>query len=131
MHQPINLIHIGDTLLSDAHKDAFGFRPRGLYKDWWTHEELEGEYDSLWEISRAGELERMQEELECQKLFEGYIDLTIEVGAKDRATAFRWMTQGEGYADWHNQDIEHMLWKKGIGFDIMPMYIAEIRGALS
>ena len=38
-----NLIHISETDLSDFYKDAYGIRPRGVYKEYWTPEDLEAE----------------------------------------------------------------------------------------
>jgi len=134
MHQPINIIHLHDTLLSDHHKEAFGFRPRGLYKTWWTSEELNDEHDSLQRICEDKWDEENSLDLEAQQDFENHIQATIDIGAKDRTTALRWMLDSivrrEDCPHVFGQDIEHELWKRGIGFGIMEMYVTEVHQAL-
>jgi len=121
-----NLIHIFDTLLSDIHKDAFGFRPRGHYKDWWTQEELDAEYDRLDLICQANqEAEYIRNEHE-QVRFEELIQETINYGAGDRKTAMRWLIQGEGLNIDYKQDVDHFFWMQGIGWEKGDAYKAEI-----
>jgi len=121
-----NLIHIFDTLLSDFHKDAFGFRPRGHYKDWWTQEELDAEYDRLDLICQANqEAEYIRFEHE-QVRFEELIQETINYGAGDRKTAIRWLIQGEGLNIDYKQDVEYFFWMQGLGFEYADAYKSEI-----
>ena len=46
------------TYISDTHKDAYGFRPRGLYNDM-SVQELKVELDRLYEAA-SEEADRMQ-----------------------------------------------------------------------
>ena len=124
MHQPVDIIHVGDTLLSDAFKDAYGFRPRGILPEWFTSEQLEDEYDSLERTSNENFNEQIKWDLEAQKEFEEGITRTIEVGAGDRKTALRWM-----FPAFHcdHFDPGYALYEIGIGYGISDMYIEELR----
>jgi len=46
--------------------------------------------------------------------FEAEVNVCLEAGAIDRATALRWMTEDERF--YHLQDVEHWVWDKGILF---------------
>jgi hypothetical protein len=79
---------------SDAHKDAYGFRPRG-------HEfhSLEGfirEYNEIVEDVCASIRREEAEKIEARKNFESWIEGTIAAGAGDRLTALKWILQAEG-----------------------------------
>ena len=77
-----NLIHISKTDLSDFYKDAFGFRPRGHYQEWWTEEELQKEYDYLSACCR--ENREMEAILEGRLPFNrGELDSEWTSGEKD------------------------------------------------
>lgn len=104
-----------EELFSDFHKDAYGFRPRGHEFYSATPERKQ----EIWDAT-AGAFTRAQAEeaeLEAQSLidFEKEVQSCIELGAGDRQTALRWMTQNEVF--YHIQDVEHWVWKKGILFN--------------
>lgn len=101
------------SYISDASKDAQGFRVRFEYQDW-SFAELEAECD-YWseQVAIAVERERQQEEKDLAK-FKALIQHTIELGAGDEETALRWLTQGEQF--YHSQDVEHWVWQQGILF---------------
>jgi hypothetical protein len=120
-----NLIHIFDTLLSDFHKDAFGFRPTH-YQVWWTEEELQAEYDRLDEICQVNMAEEKIRNDAEQVRFEELIQETINHGAGDRKTALRWLIQGEGLNIEYRQDVEHFFWMQGIGWENSDTYKSEI-----
>ena len=46
--------------------------------------------------------------------FKAELNVCLEAGAIDRATALRWMTEDERF--YHLQDVEHWVWDKGILF---------------
>lgn len=103
-----------EELFSDFHKDAYGFRPRGHEFYSATPERKQ----EIWDAT-AGAFTRAQAEeaeLEAQSLidFEKEVQSCIELGAGDRQTALRWMTQNEVF--YHIQDVEHWVWEKGILF---------------
>ena len=115
------MIHIHETMLSDMFKDANGFRPRH-YKEWWTEEELEKEYDYLQTcINESMERERIQHEI-AEKEFEALILKTIELGAEDRDTAIRWLMQAEDVDTRNLQDVEHFFWGHGLSYEKYTEY---------
>lgn len=112
------MTHTFDTsIVSDLHKDAFGFRPREYFWDCWeemTDDEKQSEWDSLCaESERQGELDRAHEAADVVA-FEALVEAHIELGAKDRTTALRWMTQTEEF--YNIQCVEQWVWEKGILF---------------
>ena len=81
--------------ISDAHKDAYGFRPRGQYGDDWSVEELRVELDRLcdyanevYELEKAREVERLEE-------FEAHLVKLQEHGAENRMQALRWVIEAD------------------------------------
>lgn len=120
-----NLIHISKTDLSDFHKDAYGFRPRGIYKEWWTESELEAEYQHLSKVCEENRI--MDEAREHQALldFNKLIDDTIAYGAGDRETAIRWLVQGEGL-EFHTYDLEYFFWGHGLSYELQKQYSKEL-----
>jgi len=103
-----------DELFSDFHKDAYGFRPRDHEFYSATPERKQEIWDA---IGRAFDRRQAEEaELEAQSLidFEKEVQSCIELGAGDRQTALRWMTQNETF--YHSQDIEHWVWGRGVLF---------------
>ena len=104
-----------EELFSDFHKDAYGFRPTG---DHWFYSATPAEKQEIWDaVGRAFDRRQAEEaEIEAQSLieFEKEVQSYIELGAGDRQTALRWMTQNETF--YHSQDIEHWVWKQGILF---------------
>jgi hypothetical protein len=90
----------------EVYKTAHGFRPRhmDLWSDSWSMEDLQ---ELMQETAAAAERELDEDAARKQKAiedFEATIQRTIEIGAGDRQTAFRWMTQDyeatQGYIEW-------------------------------
>ena len=104
-------------LFSDLHKDVYGYRPRGAAIEEWNsrtprqkNELFNALCDELEEVTRD---EKRQAD---RNLFEftGQIMDMIELGAKDRETALRWMTQEHEFHS--EQDVSHWVWAHGILF---------------
>ena len=104
-------------LFSDLHKDVYGYRPRGAAMEEWNsrtprqkNELFNALCDELEEVTRD---EKRQAD---RNLFEftGQIMDMIELGAKDRETALRWMTQEHEFHS--EQDVSHWVWSHGILF---------------
>lgn len=106
-----------ENIVSDLHKDARGFRPgQGWWESWTSssNERKQQIWDSLvQEMNEEMDRERRMEKLAVED-FEAEVQQYIELGAGDRATALRWMTQNEEF--YHEQDVEHWVWKYGILF---------------
>lgn len=79
---------------SDAHKDAYGFRPRNDTSGW-TREDWERESARVSDAAQeAAELER-EEQDRAIEAFEQTVQEYIDLGAGDRETALRWIRDAE------------------------------------
>lgn len=84
----------------DMYKDAYGVRPRGIDTSGWTLVDFDREFASLSQVIDAEEAQRRQSEAEATVRVEKAINTLIRSGARDRATAIRWLheshdTQGD------------------------------------
>ena len=102
------------NIVSDLHKDAYGFRPtQGFWAQWeaMNDDGKQAEWDSLCDALYASNEE---EELRQQRAiveFEGLVETTIESGASDRETALRWIMEASTMCDgdWSFLAYEHGL----------------------
>ena len=96
----------------DFYKDVHGIRPRWMNYDAMTEEQLEQELDQL---GREAEIQRIEEE-KMQKIaimkFELRVADLITSGAKDRATALRWIHESED----SNGDDEYLCFLCGLPY---------------
>lgn len=104
-----------ENIVSDLHKDAYGFRPcEGFWASWSSmdDDEKQAEWDSLIEAcNRAIQEEEDQQALSIMR-FEVLVQKTIESGAGDRETALRWImdaSSGARYNDWDFLCYDHGL----------------------
>ena len=84
----------------DMYKDAYGVRPRGIDTSGWTLADFDREFASLGQVIQADEALRREMEAEATVRVEKAIDTLMRSGARDRATAIRWLheshdTQGD------------------------------------
>ena len=107
-----------ENLFSDLHKDAYGFRPRdhGFY----DADTTPAQKQVIWDVT-ISDMNAEQEDEEARKAtrleeFKAEVDMVINTfGAGDRATALRWITDGDRY--FHNaQDVEGWVYNRGILF---------------
>jgi hypothetical protein len=108
-----------EQCVSDLHKDAFGFRPS---MSWWgqwktnTDAEKQAEWDTLICIMEQRELARVEFETKCAAKFEQLVADTIAMGARDVATAHRWIMEGsECDGDW-----QYLCYKHGLNYSYFP-----------
>lgn len=81
-----------ENILSDLHKEAYGFRPRERYFEWWanlTVAEKNAEWDYLGQVAEDRALEEDQIHLENLQEWDKHIAALMALGA-DRETAVRW-----------------------------------------
>lgn len=118
-----NLIHVSETDLSDWYKEAFGIRPR-YYKEWWTKDELEAEYNHLSRICEENlKSEKIRQEA-AYKRFEKLIEKVIGYGAGNRETAIRWLIEADDFCDIeYKQDVEHFFWSMGLSWEKTEEYM--------
>jgi hypothetical protein len=99
---------------SDFHKDAYGFRPRGIDYSAMSDEQLVADFDRFGEICQENAIAEAKQLEADLKAFDLSIERIIQLGANDYKTALKWLFDGEGL-DWRNpQDLEHFVWRKGI-----------------
>ena len=79
----------------DMYKDAYGFRPRSIDTSNWTLEQFQDEFVILGQAIDAEEKVRVQSQENAMFSFEKRVDDLIYSGAKDRATAIRWIHEAE------------------------------------
>ena len=98
-----------ENVFSDLHKDAYGFRPRGHE----FHDATPERKQEIWDLTLVDldhELEREQAaDAKAVALFADRLQQTIDIGAGDRITALRWLTEG-------CDDFEHFVYEQGILF---------------
>ena len=90
----------------DMYKDAYGVRPRGVDTSFWTLEDFEVEFKVLGEVINAEDIARKEAEASATVVFEQRIQSLADAGAKDRATAMRWIHEAEET----NGDDEYLAW---------------------
>ena len=98
--------------ISDASKDAQGFRTRFNYRDL-TVEELMKEAD-YWERRVIESIEEDKiREAKCIAEFEKLIADTIDMGAADRETAIRWLKSSD---EWYENDESYFEYSWGLPY---------------
>ena len=106
-----------DDIISDLYKDVYGVRPReAFYADWnnCTPAEKQKTWDEYCDTIEQQIAEQKIREATCIARFEDRIKDVISLGAGDRTTALRWISQQETF--YHIQDVEHFVWEQGILF---------------
>ena len=82
------------TYISDTHKDAYGFRPRGDYSEM-SVQELKDWLDRLY-VDASEEAERVHNlEKESWKELKSHLANLVNMGAKDFRQALDWDMQAE------------------------------------
>jgi hypothetical protein len=102
-------------IVSDLHKDAYGFRPS---ESWWAnwYSASDAGRQAIWDDLLVALDAEIQEEEQRQKAsidkFEALVAINLQAGAADRATALRWiMDVSEAGGDW-----EYLCYLKGLPY---------------
>lgn len=112
------------SYISDAHKDAYGFRPRGIYNEL-TIEQLRVEADRLSEAVADAIREQEAAQAAAAVIFEARIATLIEMGAGDRATAIRWDKQSYE-DDYILEDESYYEYKNGLQYGYFRRQAEEV-----
>ena len=80
----------------DMYKDAHGIRPRGIDTSAWTEADFLKEFEYLGKVIEREEELRAESEAAAIVRFEARVQSIMEMGAKDRAMALRWIHEAEG-----------------------------------
>jgi len=99
------------TYISDCHKDAYGFRPRGIYNDY-SVEELRSTLDSLVETANAQYEEEQKMKAENWKNVHVEFSNLVNMGAKDFKQALAWDMEAEEV----HGDFEYYCYRKGVEY---------------
>lgn len=96
----------------DMYKDAYGVRPRGVDTSSWTVETFLKEFAYLGLVIEREEIARKEAETKAIFSFEKRVDDLIFSGAKDRATAMRWIHEAEDTSG----DDEYLAYTLGLPY---------------
>ena len=96
----------------DMYKDAYGVRPRGIDTSTWTEADFENEFASLGSVIEREEADRKVAEAKAMHDFEMRMQTLMMTGARDRATAMRWIHEAEG----SNGDDEYLCFLLGLPY---------------
>lgn len=85
-----------ERIVSDLHKDAYGFRPREAFWAEWNTSDEDGK-QAIWDylceaLDAEMEAQRERDERAIQE-FENLVLRQLCVGAPDRQTAIRWIVE--------------------------------------
>lgn len=102
-----------ENIVSDLHKDAYGFRPGTRFWGFWdsaTDAEKQAEWDLLIKALERRIEEDAAQEKACIAQFEQLVSKSIAAGAANRETALRWiMDASTCNGDWEFLCYEHGL----------------------
>ncbi len=96
----------------DMHKDAYGFRPRGVDTSSWTLEQFQEEFAILGQAIDREELARRAFESKAVEAFERRVAELISMGARNSEMAMRWIHEAEET----NGDNDYLAWTLGLPY---------------
>ena len=85
-----------EKIVSDLHKEAYGTRPTSFWWQCWneaTDDEKQVEWNNLLEVHAVTMDRAAQEEIAAINAFEIEIANALDVGARSREDAVRWIVQ--------------------------------------
>lgn len=98
---------------SDFYKEVNGVRPRFMSEEQWNSEEwLRSEMEALAERAQVVFAEQDAREQECIAQFERDVAATVAIGANDRETAIRWMSD----ATCRPGDMDMLCYERGLPY---------------
>lgn len=103
-------------IVSDLHKDAYGFRPGEYFWNQWDLMDDVGRQITWDNLIADLKAETAREELAEKRAiveFNELIAKTLAIGAKDQETAIRWIMEGSENA---NGDWEYLCYEYGLPY---------------
>lgn len=92
-------------IYSDFHKDAYGFRPRGINYHEFSLAELKADFQRFESICKENRRAQEEAEKRASEEFEARVESVINMGAGDRKTALRWILDSYDEDDfWYGVD---------------------------
>jgi hypothetical protein len=95
----------------DMHKDAYGYRPRGIDTSTWTLEDFEAEFVVLGRAIDRREADRKDAEAAAIVLFESRVTNLLHPGT-NRERVIAWLMDAEGA----NGDFEYFCYTQGLPY---------------
>jgi len=96
----------------DMYKDAYGVRPRGINTSNWSEQDFEAEFEVLDGVINRESIARQASEEKAARDFELRVASMMDIGAKDREVALRWIHEAEG----SNGDDEFLCYLVGLPY---------------
>ena len=109
-----------DDIISDLHKDAYGFRPSQRFFDDWA-EYTPAEKQECWDML-CEEMERsMKEQAAAEAValveFRKQVAATMKFCDCNWKKAVEFLADAEGDDIDYDQDFDYFLWKQGVGYE--------------
>ena len=95
----------------DMHKDAYGFRPRGVDTTDWTEADFEAEFKVLAQVIEREEIARKEAQAEAIIKFEDSVTNLMHTGT-NRERVIAWLMDAEGA----NGDFEYFCFTQGLPY---------------
>ena len=95
----------------DMHKDAYGFRPRGIDTSTWTLEQFQDEFVILGQAIEREEIARKAAEVDAVVNFENRVLNLMHTGT-NRERVIAWLMDAEGA----NGDFEYFCYTQGLPY---------------
>lgn len=106
------------SFISDAHKDAYGFRPRHYNMAEMPMAELEALADDMVCAVARAVAEENDREAAVRAAFEAGVAKVRAMGAGDRETAVRWLVEAENFDDYDRAyGAVFVNYLMGVGYD--------------
>ena len=109
-----------DTLVRDLYKDAYGFRPSVAYMLEWesmTNTEKQVEWDLLLSVFASAEARLKEQQEAAITNFNKRITHMIEMGAKSKKQAIRWICDAERI-DYNDPDVGYICYQLGLPYSM-------------
>lgn len=114
------------TIISDLHKDAYGYRPREwFWADW--NKSNDAQKQEIWDVllrALDDEIEReKQEQAAAVADLEASIQRNLELGAADRETAIRWIIESLGLDEYDlRYGGSYICFRMGLPYDMRTVF---------
>jgi len=107
-----------DDIISDLHKDARGYRPRGPFMEMWN-ELSDADKQDVWDmlIKEMEENQKAEACIEAKNLveFRKLLRSVMDKASCNWKVALRYLVDAENLDI--NFELDYFLWDQGIGFD--------------
>ena len=114
-----------EDMISDLHKDVCGFRPSAY---WWTmwreasdlrRQEI---WDDLLDDLRYEQEQRAKAQARAIESFEKLVSDTIQMGARDRESALRWILDAWNDRSIFPNDYEHFCYEHNLPYEMANQF---------